>query len=322
MRPIWMLLEALIVLAMAGSAAAQTYPVKPVRLIVPSGPGAPTDIRGRWLAEQLSPALGHTVIVDNKGGAGGIIGTEAGARSAPDGYTILLVHQGTVAINPYLYERLGYDPLKDFAPVSRLVVSALLLAVHPDSPLKSVSELLQLAKQSPGKLTYGSPGTGTPPHLAAELFKHMAGVETVHVPYKSAAQALVDLMAGRLSYTFDSLAIQMPQVKAGRIRALGVTSGQRFAALPEIPTIAESGLPGFEYWSWMGICAPAGTPKDIIARLNHDIVRILDSLQAREWFAAQGGEPMPETPDQFAAFIRAEHAKWGKVIREGAIKAD
>jgi tripartite-type tricarboxylate transporter receptor subunit TctC len=317
-----MLLEALIVLATAGLAAAQTYPVKPVRLIVPSGPGAPTDIRGRWLAEQLSPALGQTVIVDNKGGAGGIIGTEAGARSAPDGYTILLVHQGTVAINPHLYERLGYDPLKDFAPVSRLVVSALLLSVHPDAPVKSVGELLQLAKQSPGKLTYGSPGTGTPPHLAAELFKHMAGIETVHVPYKSAAQALVDLMAGRLSYSFDSLAIQMPQVKAGRIRALGVTSGQRFAALPEIPTIAESGLPGFEYWSWMGICAPAGTPKDIIARLNHDIVRILDSQQAREWFAAQGGEPMPETPEQFAAFIHAEHARWGKVIHEAGIRVD
>src|SRR5262249_53450200 len=303
-------------------AGAQGYPAKPVRLIVPGGPGGPTDIRARWLAEQLSPALGQPVIVDNKGGAGGIIGMEAGARSAPDGYTIVLTHQGTMAINPHIYEHVGYDPLKDFAPVSRLVVSPLLLAVHPDAPVKSVGELLQLARQSPGKLMYGSPGTGTPPHLAAELFKHMAGVEAVHVPYKAAPAALLDLMAGRLSYTFDSLSIQMPQVKAGKIRALGVTSSQRLAALPEIPTIAESGLPGFEYWSWMGICAPAGTPSPIVARLNLEIVRILGTQHAKDWFAAEGGEPKGETPEEFAAFIRAEHARWGKIIREAGIRAE
>jgi len=313
---------AVIGLGTTGAAAAQAYPAKPVRLIVPSGPGGPPDIRARWLAEKLSPALGQPVIVDNKSGAGGIIGTEAGARSAPDGYTILLTHQGTVAINPHIYARLGYDPLKDFAPVSRLVVSALLLAVHPDAPVKSVGELLQLAKQSPGKLTYGSPGTGTPPHLAAELFKRMAGIDTLHVPYKSPAPALFDLMGGRLSYTFDSLAIQMPQVKAGKIRALGVTSGQRLASLPEIPTVAEAGLPGFEYWSWMGICAPAGTPRPIVARLNQEIVHILGTQQAKDWFAAEGGEPKGETPEEFAAFILAEHARWGKVIREAGIKAD
>lgn len=313
---------AVIGLGTTGTAAAQAYPTKPVRLIVPSGPGGPPDIRARWLAEKLSPALGQPVIVDNKSGAGGIIGTEAGARSAPDGYTILLTHQGTVAINPHIYARLGYDPLKDFAPVSRLVVSALLLAVHPDAPVKSVGELLQLAKQSPGKLTYGSPGTGTPPHLVAELFKRMAGIDTLHVPYKSPAPALFDLMGGRLSYTFDSLAIQMPQVKAGKIRALGVTSGQRLASLPEIPTVAEAGLPGFEYWSWMGICAPAGTPRPIVARLNQEIVHILGTQQAKDWFAAEGGEPKGETPEEFAAFILAEHARWGKVIREAGIKAD
>jgi len=313
---------AVIGLGTTGTAAAQAYPAKPVRLIVPSGPGGPPDIRARWLAEKLSPALGQPVIVDNKSGAGGIIGTEAGARSAPDGYTILLTHQGTVAINPHIYARLGYDPLKAFAPVSRLVVSALLLAVHPDAPVKSVGELLQLAKQSPGKLTYGSPGTGTPPHLAAELFKRMAGIDTLHVPYKSPAPALFDLMGGRLSYTFDSLAIQMPQVKAGKIRALGVTSGQRLASLPEIPTVAEAGLPGFEYWSWMGICAPAGTPRPIVARLNQEIVHILGTQQAKDWFAAEGGEPKGETPEEFAAFILAEHARWGKVIREAGIKAD
>jgi tripartite-type tricarboxylate transporter receptor subunit TctC len=322
MKQIAIWLQAMIMLAATGFASAQDYPAKPVRLIAPSGPGSPSDIRARWIADKLTAALGQPVLVDNKAGAGGNIGTEAGARSAPDGYTILLAHQGTFAINPHIYERLGYDPVKDFAPVSRLVVSALLLAVHPDAPVKSVADLLQLAKQSPGKLTYGSPGTGTPPHLAAELFKRMAGIETVHVPYKAAAPALFDLIGGRLFYTFDSLSLQMPQVKAGKIRALGVTSGQRFASLPEIPTVSESGLPGFEYWSWQGICAPAGTPEPVVSRLNQEIVRILATPQAKEWFAAQGGEPMGETPQQFAAFIRVEHERWGKVIREAGIKAD
>ncbi|HJY77761.1 MAG TPA: tripartite tricarboxylate transporter substrate binding protein [Burkholderiales bacterium] len=312
----------LLIFGTIGSSSAQSYPAKPVHLIAPSGPGSPSDIRARWIADKLTRALGQPVLVDNKAGAGGSIATEAAARSAPDGYTIVLVHQGTLAINPHLYERLGYDPMRDFAPVSRLVVAALLLAVHPDAPVKSVADLLQLARRSPGKLTFGSPGTGTPPHVAAELFRRMAGIDTVHVPYKSAAPALFDLMGGRLSYTFDSLAIQMPQVKAGKIRALGVTSGQRLAALPEIPTVAEGGLPGYEYWSWMGICAPAGTPSPIVARLNLEIVRILGTQQAKDWFAAEGGEPKGETPEEFAAFIRAEHARWGKIIREAGIRAE
>lgn len=322
MRRIGNWLVAVLVVAQSGLAAAQSYPAKPLRLIAPGGPGSPTDIRARWIAEHLSLALGRPVVVDNKAGAGGSIGTELAARSAPDGYTLLLAHQGTFAINPHMYGRISYDPLKDFAPVSRLVVSAMLLAVPAEASLRSVAELVKAARRTPGKLTYGSPGTGTPPHLAAELFKRMAGIDTVHVPYKAAAPALVDLMAGRLSYTFDSLSIQMPQVKAGKIKALGVSSAQRFASLPDIPTIAESGLPGFEYWSWQGICAPADTPEAVVARLNREIVRILATAQARDWFAAQGGEPMPDTPEQFAAFIRAEHARWGNVIREAGIKAE
>jgi tripartite-type tricarboxylate transporter receptor subunit TctC len=311
-----------LMLLATGFAWAQPYPAKAVKLIVPSGPGSPPDIRARWLAEKLSPALGQPVIVDNKAGAGGIIATEAAAKSPPDGYTLILAHQGTFAINPHLYARVGYDPLTDFAPVTRLVVSAMLLAVHPDMPVNSVAELIQLAKERRGQVTFGSGGTGTPPHMTGELFKRMAGIEVLHVPYKTAASALVDLMAGRLSYTFDSLSIQLPQVRAGKIKALGVTSMQRVASLPEIPTIAEAGLPGFEYWSWMGICAPAGIPRDVLSRLNQDIVRILGTPQAKEWFAAQGGEPMGETSQQFAAFIRAEHARLGKVIREAGIKAD
>jgi len=316
------LLQAALLLAAAGAVAAQGYPARPLRLIAPAGPGSVSDTRARWIAEQLAARLGQPVVVDNKAGAGGSIGTEAAARSAPDGYTLVLAHQGTFAINPHVYDRVGYDPVKDFAPVSRIVVSALLLAVPPDSPVKSVAELLAMARQSPGKLTYGSSGIGTPPHLAAELFKRMAGIETVHVPYKSGAPALFDLMAGRLSYTFDGLSVQMPQVKAGKIRALGVSSSQRFASLPDIPTVGESGLAGFEYWSWQGICAPAGTPGQIVARLNQEIVRILGTPQARDWFAAQGGEPLAETPEQFGAFIAAEFARWGKVVREAGIKPE
>jgi tripartite-type tricarboxylate transporter receptor subunit TctC len=322
MKRIAVWLHVVVLLAAACFAWAQAYPAKPVRLIAPSGPGSPSDIRARWIADKLAPALGQPVVVENKAGAGGNIGTEAVAKSAPDGYTLILAHQGTFAINPHIYGRTGYDPVKDFAPVSRLVVSALLIAVHPDAPMKSVAELIRLAKQSPGQLTFGSPGSGTPPHLAGELFKRMAGIQTVHVPYKAAAPALFDLIAGRLSYTFDSLALQMPQVKAGKIRALGVTSAQRFVSMPDIPTVAESGLPGFEYWSWQGICAPADTPGHVVSRLNEEIARILATTQAKEWFAAQGGEPMGETPQQFGAFIRAEYERWGRVVREAGIKAD
>ncbi len=307
---------------LSGPTFAQTYPNKPIRLIVPSAPGSPPDIRARWLAEELAPTLGQSIVVDNKAGAAGSIGTEAGARSAPDGYTLLLVHQGTVAINPHLYARTGYDPIADFAPVARLVVSPMLLAVHPEMPVTSVADLIRLAKEKPGQLTFGSGGTGTPPHMAGELFKRMAKIDVVHVPYKGASPALFDLMAGRLSYTIDSIAIQLPQLRTGKLKALAVTSAKRVASLPDVPTITESGLSGFEYWSWMGICAPAGTPKEIVSRLHQGILGILGTPQAREWLAAQGGEPVRETPEEFAGFIKAEHAKWGAIVREAGIVAE
>lgn len=307
---------------LSGPAVAQTYPAKPIRLIAPSAPGSPVDIRSRWLAEKLAPTLGQSIVVENKAGAAGGIGTQAGARSTPDGYTLLLVHQGTLAINPHLYARTGYDPIADFAPVTRLVVSPMLLAVHPEIPANSVADLIRLAKEKPGQLTFGSPGAGSPPHMAGELFKRTAEIDVVHVPYKGATPALVDLMAGRLSYTIDSTAIQLPQVRAGKIKALAVTGATRLASLPEVPTVAESGLPGFEYWSWMGICAPAGTPQEIVSRLNRAIVGILHTPQAREWLAAQGGEPMGETPEEFAAFIKAEHARWGAIVRQAGIVAE
>ena len=303
-------------------ALAQTYPSKPVRLIVPGPPGAAADIRARWIAEKLSPMLGQPIIVDNRAGAGGAIGTEAAAKSAADGYTILLVHQGTMAVNPHVYAKLGYDPLIDFAPITRLSLGPLLLAVNASLPVQSVADLVRLAKQKPGQINFGSPGNGTPPHLAGELFKHMAGIDVTHIPYKGGAQALTDLVAGQIAFSMDNLAVQLPQVKAGRIRAIATTGAQRIAALPEVPTVAEAGVRDYEYLAWMGIAAPAATPRAIVARLNFDIVTILSTPAARDWLSAQGNVPGGDTPEQFAAFIKSEHAKLGRIVREAGIKAD
>ena len=303
-------------------ALAQTYPSKPVRLIVPAPPGAAADIRARWIAEKLSPMLGQPIIVDNRAGAGGAIGTEAAAKSAADGYTILLVHQGTMAVNPHVYAKLGYDPLTDFAPITRLSLGPLLLAVNASLPVQSVADLVRLAKQKPGQINFGSPGNGTPPHLAGELFKHMAGIDVTHIPYKGGAQALTDLVAGQIAFSMDNLAVQLPQVKAGRIRAIATTGAQRIAALPEVPTVAEAGVRDYEYLAWMGIAAPAATPRAIVARLNFDIVTILSTPAARDWLSAQGNVPGGDTPEQFAAFIKSEHAKLGRIVREAGIKAD
>lgn len=301
---------------------AEVYPSKIIRLIVPSAPGGAVDVRGRWIAEKLRIALGQAVIVDNKPGAAGIIGTQAATQSPADGYTLVMVHQGTLALNPHLYPDLPYDPIKDLVPISRLVVSPMLLAVHPDVPVYSVADLIRLAKEKPGQLNFGSPGLGSPPHIAGELFKRVAQIDVLHIPYKTGPAAQIDLIGGRLTYTFDGVVTQLPQVRVGRIRGLAVTSNKRLAAAPEIPTVAESGLPGYEYWSWMGIAAPAGTPREIISRLNATIAKILATKEAHEWFAEQGGEPVLESPDEFAAYIKAEYSRWGKLIREAGIKAE
>ena len=322
MNPSIAAMSVMLFASLIGTGIAQTYPAKPIKLIVPADAASPPDIRARWLAEKLRPVLGQPIVVENRGGAAGRIGTEAAARSTPDGYTLLMVHQGTLALNPHLYTRLGYDPIKDFAPVARLVVSALVLAVHPGVPVNSVADLVRLAKDKPGQLNWGSGLAGSPPHMAGELFRRLAKIEVTNIPYKSVRQAEVDLIAGRLSYTIDGISMMLPEVKAGRVKALAVTSAKRLATLPEIPSIAESGLPGYEYMPWMGICAPAGTPKEIIARLNAEIEKILRTQEARDWFADQGGEPIIETPEEFAAFIKTEHARWGNVIREAGIKAE
>ena len=303
-------------------AFAQAYPSKPIRLITPGAPGAATDIRGRWLAEQLARTLGQPIVVDNRFGAGGTIATGAAAKSAADGYTLILVHQGTLIIAPYIYPSITYDPSADFAPVTRLSLNPLVLAVNHSVPVSSLSELLRLAREKPGQLVYGSPGSGSPPHLAGELFKSMASIAVTHVPYKGGGAAVTDLAGGRLTYTFDNLSVQLPFVKAGKTKAIAVTGTSRLAVLPAVPTIAESGVPGYDYLSWMGIAVPAKTPKEIVHRLHQEIAKILATPEAREWLGAQGADPGGDSPAEFAAYIKAETAKLAPVIRKAGIKAD
>lgn len=308
--------------ALAPVTAADSYPSKPVRLIVTATAGGPPDLLARWLAERLAPALGTTVVVENRPGAGGNVAMQAAARSAPDGYTLVVAGQGPFALNPHMYASPGYNAIADFAPITEIERGALLLAVNPQVPVHSVLDLIALANRKPGALNFGSPGTGTPPHLASELFNRSANLKVVHVPYAGAPAAMLDLIAGRLTFTFGTVNVQMPQVKAGKIRAIAVTSLTRLEALPDIPTLAESGLPGFEYSGWLGIAAPAGTPEPIIERLQREIASILQTDEARKYFASYGREPVASTSAAFAAFIRAEHTKWGQVIRDSNIKAE
>jgi tripartite-type tricarboxylate transporter receptor subunit TctC len=307
---------------LATAAAAEVYPSKPIRMLVTATPGGPPDILARWLAERLGPALAVPIVVDNRPGAGGNVAMQAAAHSAPDGYTLVVAGQGPFALNPHMYAKPGYDPIADFAPITQIERGALLLAVNVDVPVHSVAELVALARNRPGELNYGSPGTGTPPHLAGELFNRSANVKVTHIPYAGAPAAMLDLLAGRVAFTFGTVNVQLPQVQGGRIRALAVTSLNRLDALPEVPTLAESGLPGFEYNGWIGIAAPAGTPQPIIARLQREIAAIVLSDRARLYFAGYGREPVASTPAAFAAFIRAEHERWGQVIRDSNIRAD
>lgn len=313
---------ALVGVALVPAAQSQQYPTGMIRVIAPGPPGSPRDIRARWAAEQLGSALSQPVIVDNRAGAGGNIGMEAAAKSAPDGRTLVIVDTGTLAMNPHLYDRTGYDALSDFIPVVRLVEAPLMLAVRADLPARSIADLIRLARDKPGQLTYGSPGVGTPPHLAGELFKRTAKVDVTHVPYKGMSPALTDLMAGRIDYMIDNVGLLAQQVAAGKIRALAITGPRRIAAVPDVPTMPEAGLPGYEFTSWMGVAVPAGTPTPIVRRLNAELVRALRTPGGQAWFESQGGEVVADSPAAFAQAVRSEHARWREVIQDARIKAE
>ena len=296
-------------------AVAQTYPSKPIRMIVPFTPGGSTDIIARVIAQKIGEAMGVQVLIDNRPGAGGNIGVEAAARSAPDGYTLLMGHIGTLAVNPSLYVHLPYDPLRDFAPVSLVAIVPNLLAVHPALPVHNVKELIALARAHPGKLNYGSSGAGGTPYLCVEYFKLMAKLDIAQVPYKGAAPMVVDLMGGQTEMTITGIPSLLPYVKSGRLRALAVTTAQRILFMPQLPTIAEAALPGYEATSWYGVLAPAATPKEIVARLNSEIVKAVANSDTAERLAGEGANPSAGTSEQFGNFIRSEMARWGKVIK-------
>jgi len=302
--------------------AAAAYPSKPIRYVVPYPPGGPLDIVARVLGQKLSERWGQPVIVDNRAGAGGNIGVDRVAKAPADGYSIVMGAVATHAINVHLYSKLPFDPVKDFAPVVLITQVPNILVVNPQVPAKSVKELIAAARARPGGLNFGSGSTGSAGHLAGELFKTMAGVELVHVPYKGAAPAVADLLAGQVQLMFDNLASALPNVKAGRLRALAVTTLRRSPQVPELPTIAESGLPGFDVSTWFGVFAPAGTPRPVVAKLNRELTAILGLPEVRDRLATLGAEPAPNTPEEFAAFVRAELAKYGKVVKASGAKVD
>ena len=312
-----------LVLALAaGSAGAQgsSYPMKPVRIVVPSSPGGGTDILARVLAQKLSESFAQPFVVENRPGAGQVIGIEAVARSAPDGYTLLMA-ASAIVINEVLYAKPPYDTLRDFAPVTLGASLPNILVVHPTLPVKSVRELIALAKTRPGQLNYSSAGSGTSPHLSMELFRILAGITLTHIPYKGAGPATVDLVAGQVQLSMPNVLTALPQIKGGKLRGLGVTSGKRATGLPDIPAIAES-LPGYEAIQWYGVLAPAGTAREIVARLQVEMARILALPEVKERLAADGADAVGSRPDEFAAYIRAELAKWGKVVKTGGIKLE
>jgi tripartite-type tricarboxylate transporter receptor subunit TctC len=304
----------------SGLAAAQTYPSKPVRLIIPFPPGGSNDIVGRFIANKLTERLGKQVVADNRGGAGGVIGTEAAAKSEPDGHTLLVI-SSAFAINTSLY-KVPYDPVKAFTPVAKLGTGPNVFAVHPSVPVNSVKEFIALAKEKPGQLNFAAAGVGSFQHLGTELFKSMAGVDISIVQFKGGGPAMIDLIGGHMHATLGSLIQFMPHIKSGKVKALGTGGAKRSVSLPDVPTIAEAGVAGYEANNWWGILAPAGTPRPIIDRLYKDISAILSSAETHKVFGEQGAEVDKLAPAEFGPYIAAETAKWGKVIREANIKAE
>ncbi len=311
----------LITLAAAGTAFA-AYPDKPIRLVVPFPPGGATDLLAREVGNALSVRLGQPVVIDNRPGAGGNIAAIAVARAPADGYTLLFGTFGSLAVNKSLYDKPGYDPLKDFAPVASVAYLPNVLVVHPSVPVRTVPELLALARKEPGKLTYGSFGTGSSSHLAGELFTHMAGVNITHIPYKGSAASMTDLIGGRLTMMFDSVSTALPYIRDGRVRALAVTTQKPSEQLPAVPTLATAGVPGYELTAWFGVVAPAGTPSPVIERLNSEIVASLRQAELASKLASQGTVPFPATPAQFGSYMRAQYEKWDALIKSANIRVE
>ena len=305
----------------AYAAATQQYPTRPVRVLVASSPGSAADIVARIVTERLPELLGQQVVIDNRAGAGGNIGAEIAARAAPDGYTVFIASPAHV-INACMQKDLTYDLMRDFRPVVLLTTGAYVVVVNPRVPVKSVKELIAYAKAQPGKLNYASAGTGNATHLAGELFRFMTGVNIVHVPYKGAGPAITDLLGGQVDLMFSNITAVLPHVQSGKLRALAVTGPKRSAAVSQLPTVAEAGVPGYEVTSWFALLVPVRTAPDIVTKLNRDVVRVLQSAEVKERLAAQGAEPVGGTPEELMAFIRAEVARWCKVIKAAGIKPE
>ena len=306
----------------AGAAMAQAYPAKAIRLIVPFPPGGGTDITARTIANKLTDSVKWTFVVENKPGAGGNLGVEQAVKSAADGYTLVIGQTSNLAINPALYAKLPYDPLRDLSPVALIVSAPVVFVVAASSRYTSLGDLLAAAKTDPGGVTFASPGNGTVSHLAGELLQRAAGVKLTHVPYKGASQALTDTLGGQVQSFMSSVPSALSQIRAGRLRAIAVSSATRARELPEVPTIAEAGYKGFGASTWYGLLAPARTPAPVIARLNAEVNRALKTPEVRERLAAEGGEALGGSPEQFASFLKAEHAKWGRVVKESGAKAE
>ena len=314
--------SALALLVTAKDTAAQSFPSRPVKLIVPFPPGGSLDIVGRAIAQKLTEAWGQSVVVDNRPGAGGNIGADLVAKAAPDGYTVVMGALSTHAVNPSLYPKMPYDAVKDFAPITLVAITPNVLVVNASLPVGSAKEFVAYAKANSGKLAFGSGSNGSAGHLAGELFKVDTATDIVHVPYKGGAPATQGLLAGDTQFMFDNLANAMPQVKAGKLKALAVTTAGRSKLAPELPTMAEAGLPGFDISTWFGLLAPAGTPRPVIDKWNAEVVKILNSPDMRERLTAQGAEPAPTTPEEFAAFIRSEVLKYARIVKVSGAKVD
>jgi tripartite-type tricarboxylate transporter receptor subunit TctC len=301
---------------------AQGYPAKPIRMIIPYPPGGGTDFFARMLGAKLTEAFGQQVVMENRPGAAGVIGADAAAKAAPDGYTIFIGQASNLAINPHLMAKLPYDPLRDFSPVSLVGGSPSLLVVHPSLPVRTVKDLVALARAKPGAIVYASAGTGSPGHISTEYFKRAAGIELLHVPYKGASPALTNVLGGEAALYFTSPVAAQPLVQAGRLRQIAVTSAKRFPPLPQVPTIAESGYPQIDIVSWWGLLTPAGVPREIIARLHAETVKSLNASETKDRLAKQGVAVMTNTPDEFATFIRSEIDKWGRMVKASGARLD